>query len=57
MLTKESIKEYKKIFTDNCEVDLTDSEAQRSAELLVGLYEAVFKNVNNNYEKENYKPD
>lgn len=48
MLNQESIKEYQKILSAECGVNLSVSEAQSSAEAVLRLYQAVFKT--NKYE-------
>ena len=56
MLPKEAIEEYKKIYAKNYGVELSDEEATRRANNLVGLYGAVYGNnsdaVKANEEKE-----
>lgn len=42
MLSKEAITEYKKLYTKNYGIELTDEEAARRANNLVALYRIVY---------------
>ena len=56
MLPKEAIKEFKKLYFKNYQIELSDEEATRRANNLVALYGAVYGNdsaliKNDNYNK------
>ena len=44
MLTKEAIKEFKKLYLKNYGIELSDEEATRRANNFVALYSAVYGN-------------
>lgn len=45
MLPKEAIKEFKKLYFKNYGIELSEEEAERRANNLVALYEAVYGNT------------
>ena len=53
MYSKESIKEYQKILSRHCGVELSEHEAQLSADALLRLYTAVFNSNKVSDEKSN----
>lgn len=58
MLPKEAIEEYKKIYTKNYGVELSEEEATQRANNLVALYGAVYGDTfglieNNNWDIKN----
>jgi len=50
MLPKEAIEEFKKLYTKNYGIELSDEEATRRANNLVALYAAVYGNTSGRLE-------